>query len=240
MRRLVVVVLLALLVAGPVSAGKPQPLDWVNPATDGQSTYVVEQQNDWPWPAPELRVVNPLSGCTWDVNDRLTLTDSGYLNPAVPVSKAVCMVTDHNPTWRSVFGLEGWWSSERGRFGFQLDAPSASLQITACYTPQDRCFTPAPVWQPTTRTYRWTVCSQVVYTPDDPVLTEIPGSNGGLGVVSQILTTVVNTGARRVPDVRLSVGVQDGAGLAGPPIGPGCADTPPTAHVAYPFTWDIS
>lgn len=245
MRRTLLLVVLAataaFFMAESVGAGKQDPLDWLNASANGQSTLYVEQQNDWPLPDdPALRVVNPLPGCAWDVNDRLELVDRGYLDPGVTVTKQVCMIADHNPTFRTVHGLSGWWSSERGRFGFDVRSSSAGLSVSACYQPQGRCFTASPVWDQLSRTYGWRLCSQVVYLPDDPALAEIPGSNGGVGVVSTVTTTITNTNGRRIRDVRAAVGVQDGSGLTGPPIGPGCADVPPTDHVDYPFTWDAS
>lgn len=80
----------------------------------------------------------------------------------------------------------------------ELGSPSASLLVQVCYSPQGRCFPLAP--QAVDTGYRYSLCSHVVYEPDDPALVEIAGSNGGLGVVTTITASVQNQTSATVRD----------------------------------------
>jgi hypothetical protein len=229
------VALSVLVLSAIAEGGKEQPLSFANATTGGASNVVIEQQNDWPFPPDPI--VNSLPGCTWDINDYLTLTTRGYLAPGAIVTKNVCMVSDYNPVYKTVNGMTTWWGSSRGHYGAAISAPSPDLNVTVCYAPQARCFHPSPVWDANAREYDWALCSQVVYVPDDPELVDIAGSNGGRGVVTTITFTLENPTARQVKGVSAGVGVASGAGLQNPPVTPGCPWPLPEKTYDYPFSW---
>lgn len=213
--------------------GKPVRFAWQ--ATEYRSTQaVVEQQSDFVGCCtPVDPVINPLLVspplCAWDVDDAWHQFGGGDLAAGQTVSGTLCMVSDHNPTYQCINEVCGWGSGQRARHSAALGSPSAALIVQVCYSPQGRCFTLAP--QAVDSGYRYTLCSHVVYEPDDPALVEIPDSNGGLGVVTTITTTVQNpTGAA----VRGNVLLHEVVGIGRSSI----ASLPPCAFNVYPTTYD--
>lgn len=230
------VMLTSVAASGNPKSGKQQPLTFTTVTATSSWGSFVEQLNDWP--APQDPIVNPLPACTWDINDHLSLvTTDGYIDPGVTVAKSVCMVADFDPVYKTVNGTANWWQSGRAHYGLSVTAPSPDLTVAACYEPQGRCFNRLPTYDPSTRMYGWSLCSQVVYAPDDEALAEVPGSNGGYGVVETITATISNTTDRRVKDIVAGVGVTSAAGLANPPRTPGCPDPLPPKTFDYPFSW---
>ncbi len=228
--------LLLLLVTRSMSRGPQQPLSWVGAGGDSAKNVVVEQQNDWPFPPDPI--VNPLPACFWDINDHLSLKARlGSLAVGAVVSKDLCMVSDYNPVTKVINGVENPIYGERGHYGMSLVAPSDGIAVTVTYQPQGRTFTVLPDYNRAERQWEWGFCSQVVYNPDDPALAEISGSNGGIGVITTITLRLENTTGKLIKDVQPAVGVSSAAGLANPPVTPGC--TPPiTGKVfEYPFSW---
>lgn len=230
-------VILFVIYALPASArGQQQPLTFSTGTATGASNIVIEQLNNWPFSANPI--VNPLSGCSWDVNDYLSLTTSeGYLDPGAGVAKSVCMVSGFTSILKTVNGVTGSYSAAGGHFGMSVQAPSPDLHVTACYSTPGRCFTPGPIWDSSAKQYVWIWCSQAVYVNDDPVLMEIPGSNGGIGVITTITLQVQNLTGRRVKNIRAGLGVASAAGLSNPPVTPGCSYPLAPKVYDYPFSW---
>jgi hypothetical protein len=220
--------------AQPALAGKGGKVD---PFTWGATVYrstqaVVEQQSDFVGCCTPIApvITNPLlPQCAWDVDDAWHQFGGGDLGAGQTVTGSLCMVSDHNPSYQCFDGVCGWGSGQRVRHSVSLGSPSAGLMVQVCYAPQGRCFTLAP--QAVDAGYRYTLCSHVVYDPSDPALVEIPNSNGGLGVVTTITTSVQN---------RTSATVRDN-GLLHELVGVGrsaVASPPPCAFGVYPTTYD--
>lgn len=228
--------LLLLVASRGIGRGQQQPLSWDGAGGDSAKNVVVEQQNDWPF--PQDPIVNPLPACYWDINDHLGLKARvGSLTAGAVVSKDVCMVSDYNPVVRIINGVENPVSGERGHYGMSMTAPSDGINVTVTYQPQDRTFMVLPTWNQLERQYEWAFCSQVVYVPDDAALAEIPGSNGGIGVVTTITLLLENTTGKTIKDVQPAVGVSSAAGLANPPVTPGCPSPVTGKTFEYPFSW---
>lgn len=238
MKILLVAVGVALVCAGSVSAGRtghagPQPLgsNWGG-SFGGSGSGFVEQQSNFPFDS--AAVTNP-TGCFWDINDYGAEGTSGYLTDSF--SAPFCLVSDPDPIYRTLNGLSAWWSSPHLYFGSVVQSASPSLLVTVCYQPQARCFTPAASLDAGSRLWTWSFCGHAVYRGDplDSAVPEIPGSNGGHGVVTTATTTVTNTGRRQVKNVDVTLGLTSDFHTE-----PGCSKPLVHPQSEYPFTWSTS
>jgi hypothetical protein len=233
-------IVVGLLLAPGASAGKPHSLDLGNSGSQGQWDRVLEKYNESPLSAGEPTVVNPRPDCTWDINDWSSLGTTGDLAPDAAVTGSACQIEGFNPMYVEKNGVLTWWSGVSPWFGVAVDAPSPDLSVKACYSPQARCFTLSPTALDS-KTYRYRICAQVVYTPDDPSLSEIAGSTpvtlptgstDGRGVATTITSfTVSNPTGRVVRGVGVNWGVSSDAvfTLACP--------SHHAAYAEYPFRW---
>lgn len=203
------------------------------PVKGGQSSTWIEQQDDWPRP-DDGGIVNPLAGCVWSVNDHYTIRKTGSLNAAASTSDTTCLVSDFNPVLATRFGFtDSWQMSDYGMFGVMVTAPTSGLSVAVCYQPQGRCFAPMSV-QAGTKSWRTTFCGRANYRPDDPVLQDIAGSNGGRGVVGSVTLTITNTTGRQVRDITVQWGVS--SDVFWPSACEGRINGP-ADHTEYPFEW---
>lgn len=212
----------ALVLAVPASAkGGPQPLDISDvPASDRQSSLWIEQQDDWPQPEDFIR--NSVRPCVWSVNDRVAWLAGGYLDPGASTVAQACVVSDFNPVYATRFGVTSWGSiAPYGFFGVLVSNPA--LDVTVCYSPQNRCFTAEQAF-----------CGRANYLPDDPALGDIEGSHGGRGVITTITLTVSNPTAKRIRNIRVDWGISSDVRFPA-----GCAG-PQQENAEYPFAWTSS
>lgn len=239
-RAIVSLVILALLViaAKPSASSGPQPLHFDSFGfTEKQNP--VEQYSDWPWlPGPldcsatEHCIVNP-TPCSWDVDDHWRKFAFGYLPAGGSASDVSCVIASQNPVYRTVSGTTAWWSTVNDRFTAQISAPSPSLMVTISWSPQGRLFTLAAVYDAATRLYRYGMCVRATYSPDDPALVLIPGSNASsvvgtvdaLGLPSTITFTIANPTGKQVRNINGSIGMTGSAACA------------LSGQSSYPFAW---
>lgn len=203
-------------------------------------TYIEEQNNysDCCTIVPPA-ISNPYPGTYWDINDWMGENYSGYLDPGSVSVVPINIVWDPNPLY-SCRPICNWWSFRKHFYSLSVTASSPSLSVTICFTPQNRCFTPHPVWNGLARSkalWTWRFHGQVVYhgNPLDPVVATIPDSHGGVGVLSQVTGTITNAGTGRVKSVTASEGVSsDVFGV--------CSGYDPCTDLVsdYPFTWSLS
>jgi hypothetical protein len=229
----------AVLLAPAASAGKPRTLDLGSALGQGQWDSTLEKYNAQPLSSTGSVVENPRPDCTWDINDWSSIGTTGDLAAGGAVTGGACQIEGYNPMYVEKNGMLTWWSGVSPWFGVAVDAPSPNLSVKVCYSPQARCFALSPTARDS-KTYRYRICAQVVYTPDDPALSEIPGSTpatlptgstGGRGVMTTITFTVSNPTSRVVKAVGVNWGVSSDAVF----------NTACPSHNAtssdYPFRW---
>jgi len=227
--------LLASLIFIPSALGgnKPQPLgtSWGG-YSGGAGREQIEQQSNYPFDS--TAVVDPHIGCSWDINSYSDSGTSGYLNPGVIYSSTICQISDPDPIYKTINGTTGWWSSPHAYFSGYVDSLSSSLEVKACYQPQNRCFTASPRYNSSTNKFEWSICSHAIYNPGDSAVVEIPNSNGGHGVITNIAFSVKNLSTKKISNVNYNIGVSSDAVkvLGCPYIG--------TVNSSYPFTWSVS
>jgi len=231
---LTLVAIAAVLMSASAQANgnKPVPLGTsFGGVRGGSGINVVEQQSNYPYDSSA--VTNP-TGCAWDVNDWNDTGTDGYLNAGASYGMTVCQISDPDPVYRTLNGSAAWWSSPHGYFSGWVAAPSGALTVTACYQPQGRCFPLGSVNMG--GEYDWLICSHAVYqgNPLDPAVTEIAGSNGGHGVVTDVTLTVTNPTGSRIKNIVLQAGVSSDSQKE-----PGCP-YPGPPQTDYPFTWSTS
>jgi hypothetical protein len=195
----------------------------------------VEQETDWPFPAdPAQWVISPYRQmpCSWDTDDLWTQHAQGTLAAGESLTVDECMIASPTMTYRTVNGTTGWYSFGTPFLGTLLRAPMSTLEVRLCYSPQDRCFTPAPVYDPATGGYLYTSCSHTQYAPDDPALVVIPGSQGGVGLAQTVTVTVRNPTARNARNFYSDVSMGPSRDV------PGCAGS--TLTDDYPFRFAVS
>jgi hypothetical protein len=238
-RAFILAALVAVLLAPAASAGKPQALDLGNALGQGQWDRTLEKYNAQPLASSGPWVENPRPDCTWDINDWSSIGTTGDLAPGAAVTGSACQIEGFNPMYVEKNGTLTWWSGVSPWFGVAVDAPSPNLSVKACYAPQARCFDLSPV-PLDSKTYRYRICAQVVYRPDDPSLSEIPGSTpetiptgstGGRGVATTITFTVANPTTRIVKAVGVNWGVSSDA------VFTRACPTHNAAYTDYPFRW---
>jgi len=216
----------------PASASNPNvPLgSWTG---GGQHSGWIEQQQYWlgSMPTDGTAITNPFGGaCFWSVNDHAQLISSGYLDPGTSVVDTKCVVSDY---------------SNAAPYGFTtayVVSKSSDVTLSVCYQPQNRCFDATSNYNTKERTYRSSFCVRAHYQQQDPLMQEIPGSNGGLGLVTTVTTTITSTATKRVRDVYAQVGyASDIAVFMGWGDAIGCLPTIPYVdHFEYPFQWTQS
>ena len=241
MRIRLALVALVLLSAVPASAGPSVPLDFQGGTGFIQSTQTLEKYNVWPQPTdPAQLVIDPTVGCTWDINEHSDLRDSGDLAPGATASVDTCIIWDYNPMFVARNGNLHWWSTESHSYGFSILGP-AGLNVQVCYSTPVRCL-PAVVTQVDSKVYKYTLCSQMVYTPDDPALELIAGSTPdplpwgsapGEGVPSTVTLSVSNPTGRTARGIQANWGVSSDAFHHA-----GCSEgAHPEREQDYPFAW---
>lgn len=223
MKRLLLAILCLALLPGTAHAAKPpggsgtQPLTW---AISGSVQFdnPIEQQTDWPFPADLAEwVINPTDDCVWDVDDNYTYFGYGSVVAGSNASISQCFVSDPTSIYKTNYGHTAYWSQAHKYLAFSLSAPKPGLVVTVCYTPQGRCFTPKPYLLNNRYTYE--SCTQVAYRDEnDPDVYEIPGSQGGIGVITDVTVTVSNPTRQTIKDLQSATGpswTEAGAALQG-------------------------
>jgi hypothetical protein len=246
MKKLILLTLAAMFVLPAVArAAGGYPLDLSNPTGGRQFDYVLEKYNVWPQPTdPSQLVVNPTT-CFWDINDHSEWSASGDLAAGVSSSKDTCVIEGYDPMYTAKFGNLQWWhGSNAPWFGAAVYSKSPSLTITFSYAPQGRSFILTPIYRPSYRDYRYSLCVKVMYAPGDPALELIPGSTPdplpwgsapGEGVPTTITLTVANPTGRSVRDILARFG--ESSDITFPDGCVGAWDPLPPTMSDYPFTW---
>lgn len=191
----------------------------------------VEQQTDYPFPVDQTEwVLNPTFNCAWDVDDHWDTTATGTLKPGESASWSDCLFAHHDPSFRSVFGVENWYTSGQVRHAVNIEAGDSGLVVQECFTPQNRCFNILPVQ--IENKWRWAFCGFIRYNPGDPALEEIPNSQGGVGLQTTVTTTISNPTNRRISKIAglVSISGQDIWRA-------GCSVPLGELQVEYPFNW---
>jgi hypothetical protein len=234
-----VIAMVGVLLTPTALAGKPRALNLGSALGQGQWDRTLEKYNAQPLSSAGPWVENPRPDCTWDINDWSSLGTTGDLAPGAAVTDSACQIEGFNPMYVEKNGVLTWWSGVSPWFGVAVDAPSPNLSVKVCYSPQGRCFTLSPVVLDS-KTYRYRICAQVVYTPDDPSLSEIPGSTpatlpagstGGRGVTTTITFNVSNPTSRVVRGVAVNWGVSSDA------VFTTACPSHNAAYADYPFRW---
>jgi hypothetical protein len=232
--------LLSTLAITPAAfAGGAQPLHF-EPLVNPQIDNPVEQQTPWvadggsgpAWLPNDHSLWIPNSTtCTWDIDDHWTEGDvAGTLDPGASVSLRSCEVAESASTQHCIYGTCGWWSNPARWLGISVAAPAA-LDVSVCYEPQGRCIPVPARWSTANRRYEQTLCASVVYAENDPALTEIAGSNGGVGAATTSTVTITNKGRKQLRQVSAMV---ERLGFGSSPA-PYC-DTSQLQR-AYPLSW---
>lgn len=235
--RFPLVLLLALFVGGSASGSPPQNLNLDTGFSFQQKTSWVEQQDDWPQGSDDVAILRPadLACDVWAVDDHADWRAFGNLDAGASSSRTDCVVSDFSPVFATRFGTTGWWSTApHGFAGILVKSTSPDLLVSVCYQPQGRCFTAGPVWDPVFGSYTYSFCGRADYRYDDPELVEVPNSNGGRGVFTDVTYTVSNPTGRRVRNVRVDGGFSSDFFFPD-----GCAG-PQQANSEYPFAWTAS
>lgn len=224
----------------PAASAAPDQLHF-SILTVGERQTIVEQQTDtaegdiWPGPGPW---VENHSGCWWDVDDHQTLYASeDELGAGQMVTQTDCIIAESDPIWNTNFGYSAWWSNPPRPLGVELRAPSDQLIVEACFSPQARCFSNVPVYDPARRLYVYNVCVGVVYgDPYDPAIVAIPDSGaGGIGVQTTRTVTVTNPTSRTVRKISGEI-AQNGYGWDDASC-PYRGGTYSWANVEFPFVF---
>lgn len=223
---------LLITLASPAAA-KGNPRTPIAPVSgnDVQHSLTVEQQTDWPWPEdPADRVLNPFPDCSWDVDDRWSQGAVGYLGPGLSYEVTDCLVSEPNGVVRTVNGVTQVYASGHLYHGSLVRAPSPALVVQVCWQPQGKCVVPLPGWNAAASAYDYATCARAVYGSE--MTDVVPGSNGGIGVRTDVTVTLTNTSGSGLRDVQVGTAV----GLDRPS---GCATVPVTMS-DYPFQWGAS
>ncbi|MES2970893.1 MAG: hypothetical protein V4702_01055 [Patescibacteria group bacterium] len=194
-------------------AASPTPLTFYAPSNT-QIDHIIEQQTTWVTGStktppvsddPSDWVVNPTSDCTWDADDhwKLFVSTRAYLDPGKSAEHQACLVAETDPIYATHYGISAWWSNAPRPIGTSITAASANLTVTLCYSPQGKCFTLVPRPAGTKGYYRYSGCIGVGYRADlqDPAIVEIPGSNGGKGVMTTATLKLANNTARQIKGI---------------------------------------
>jgi len=197
----------------------------------------VEQETDYPFPADQSEwVINPFGDvpCGWDVDDYWQKMAMGSLRAGETLAIDECMIASPGSSWRTIYGQTAWWSTSPGWYGVQVRADTDALSVSVCYQPEGRCFTPGLVYDAPNRSWLYNLCLTAVLANDDPLLGEIPGSQGGIGLVQTLTVSVANQTGRTARNVASSIGA---VGASQQSLGwGGCMKNAPIT-LDYPFRY---
>lgn len=147
-----------------------QQTPWIADGGDGQA---------W-WPNDtSLWVTNP-TGCAWDVDDHWQLFADGALAAGVPVTYQFCSIVETTSIWTTIYGNQNWWSFPKRLAGVSVRTRSPDLTVEVCLS--DCVQVPR---YPDGRGYEYRGCLIRALPVGGPSIIEVPGSNGGLGAVTQ-------------------------------------------------------
>lgn len=229
-----VVLALTLTLGATVSARNMNPgqqaLDLTRTNGTGQWSRIIEKQSWWLSSGtvdPDHTIVNPRRNCSWDINDHGAVWSQGTFASGATVSTTSCHIWDFDPIFGCKSGLCTVWSGPSNWVG-EIVTASGPVDVSVCFSPQDRCFNLVAL---STRPWVYRSCIQILYTPDDPAVTEVPDSNGGRGVISDWTITLTNPGSKNLKSVLLDWGISSDAFPA-----PGCEDREVVSD--YPFRWE--
>jgi hypothetical protein len=173
--------------------------DWAL-MSNAQTDTPIEQQTPWIddgcsadgvcgtwWPNDtSLWVTNP-TGCIWDADDRRQLFAGGSLRAGVPAVERFCVVAEPYSVSTTRWGVEGLYGLPRRLAAVSVTSRSPDLKVAACFAPGGCTSFPAVR---DGRDYKYAGCVRVAYDDNDPAVVEIPGSNRGIGVLTQGSLTV--------------------------------------------------
>jgi len=221
--------------SGKVSPAQQQAaLNLLVMSGGGEAHTRIEKQTWWLdgiTPDPSHTVVNPGGVGTWDINDNNDWVAGGSLPAGAITIGSWQHVWDWNPIYRCFGGVCADRSGPSNEYGATVTAPSDGLSVTVCYQPQARCFPLVAVYDAGARLYRWHICTEAIYQPDDAAIVDIAGSNGGRGVPTTMTLTVTNPTSRVVKDIIANFGISSDVTFRA-----GCTVEPP-AHFDYPYGW---
>jgi hypothetical protein len=179
--------ILALVVILIIPAARPQTsFDFYNSSVGRDS--VVEQQSPGGALCEVDCVVNPTDFCPWDPDEAVHVRGFGDLAPGDTVSWSSCVIAD----WSNHLVSLSAGGFRHGEITVTITAvnPHRGGTVTATGTSLRMCLlTPD-------------------YDRNTTLLSEIPGSNGGVGQHTPITVTVTNTGTRRIRDLSMHAGIQ--------------------------------
>jgi hypothetical protein len=134
-----------------------------------QSQTLVEQQTPGGAAQPDPALwVTNPTRCVWDADDYQTFQFGGLLDPGRSASITTCLVADWNEHISRAY-----WASDGLDVTVQVDGVTVSGDTVACVLGPD-------------------------YDHGSPLLPPVEGSNGGVGLVTQVTFTVTNTSGKRV------------------------------------------
>lgn len=240
--------LVASLLVAPVQARPQQPrLALTNSLGLAQRDHIVEQLSDFPYdPANPRLIVNPTAD-VWSVNDRWSIGGIGYLEAGGQITTAAALIAGYNPVYKTLRGYSAWWSGLSRSTGTEVTSP-VLLDVNLVFNP-GQSFSLTPVWVPGTKGkdrvaahWRYSLCAQIVYTPDDPTLVLIEGSQAGtegpgLGVPTTFSLVISNPSSNTVSDIAASLSAVSASGL-GTDVAPGCPGSHVLTQSSYPFRWE--
>ncbi len=253
MTRILATLIVVAAVASSAWASPPAPLNLGDgPVTlsGGQTDTRIEKQSwflaDGSWD-PNHTIINPYTGVSWDINDHGSATFYGFLASGASTFATWQHIWDYNPIY-ACKPLCTNWGGAGNSWGSYAEAPSPDLAVRTCLA--GRCFDSAPKYDASLGVYRYVFCGTAQYTPDDPLVVDIPGSAGadgipGRGHLDTITVTISNiaTGKRgTVKNITVGIGLSSDMAFA-----PGCSDNrylwsrnPAagfTTQTDYPFRW---
>ena len=139
------------------------------------------------WPNDTSLWVLNRTGCIWDADDRRRLFADGSLRAGVPAVERFCVVAEPYSVLTTRWGLEGLYGMPRRLAAVSVTSRSPDLMVEACFAPGGCTSFPAVR---DGRDYEYAGCVRVAYENHDPAVVEIPGSNRGIGVLTQGSLTV--------------------------------------------------
>jgi len=187
-------------------------------------------------------------GCSWDVDDNSTFSDTGDLNAGASTSVNACQVmgTYNSPNPSSC--QYDFANARRCGFpvGVRVVSSSSSLNVSLCFS-QGPCFNPQPKLI-SSRSYEYTACVRAIYPYQDSRDADIPGSGGGHGIINDEVLTVSNPTNKSVKGIFASlnqIGWYQGLSGSGPvnyqdPSAPYCYYDNIDAQTDGIFRWTLS
>lgn len=194
MRHFVLLVIIFVLVS-PAVAHAGSQFTW-GTVSNVQIDQPVEQQTPWVddggpgqawWPNDTSLWINNPTGCIWDQDDHMQWFADGSLIALTPVQLHFCQVVESTSIWNTLWGTSSYWSFSPRIVAISVRSSSATLDVRACYSPGS-CM--AITAAPDGHNYVYNGCVRAAYDVGDPAIVTIPGSNGGIGVVTQVTVSV--------------------------------------------------